>query len=373
MNRDFQAGKRIVVKVGSSSITHETGIIDLAKINALVYDLATLAAEGYEVVLVSSGAVAAGMPALKMIERPQRLEEKQAAAAVGQGLLIHMYEAAFQAYGITVAQVLLTKGDYLHPRRYMYAQRTLHSLLQFGALPIVNENDTIAVDEFKVGDNDNLAAMVASIIGADMLIILSDVDGLYTANPMTDPESALISEITQITPAVLALAQGTGSNRGTGGMLTKLEAADICIHSGVHMLICASDEPHVVTRAVHGENIGTWFKARKVHPQMRKRQLLFGTQMKGTLFVDEGCKEAILQHGSSILPIGIIGVEGTFEEGDGVSIRYQGQEIARGTAALTSEELMQVKGVHSADIEKRLGYTPRFLVAVHRDNLVRKG
>ena len=257
-----------------------------------------------------------------MLERPQRLEEKQAAAAVGQGLLIHMYEAAFQAYGITVAQVLLTKGDYLHPRRYMYAQRTLQSLLQFGALPIVNENDTIAVDEFKVGDNDNLAAMVASIIGADMLIILSDVDGLYTANPMTDPESTLISEITQITPAVLALAQ---------------------------------------------------FKARKVHPQMRKRQLLFGTQMKGTLFVDEGCKEAILQHGSSILPIGIIGVEGTFEEGDGVSIRCQGQEIARGTAALTSEELMQVKGTHSADIVERLGYTPRFLVAVHRDNLVRKG
>lgn len=370
--RDFSRFRRLVVKVGSSSITHTDGQVHWQKMEHLTRQIADLVHAGREVVLVSSGAVAAGLAPLGFREKPARLEDKQAAAAVGQGILIHRYEKLFRESGIPVGQVLLTRGDYLHPRRYVNARETLQRLLQLGAVPVVNENDTVATDELKVGDNDTLSAMVASIIDADCLLILSDVDGLYTANPQRDPAARLISRVDKITPAMYASAQGVGSARGTGGMTTKLQAAEICVHSGVHMLIAKADTEHVLTRLAAGEEIGTWFVARDVHPQMRKRKLLFGAAMKGKIYVDDGCCAAVLESGSSILPVGIREVEGEFVGGDGVSVYHGKEEIARGIVAFDSAELRRICGVHTADLAAVLGYEPEHNAAVHRNYLVVK-
>lgn len=365
-------GKRIVIKVGTSSITHENGRIYLHKLDILARQIADILNLGNEVVLVSSGAVAAGMGPLGFSKKPTLLRDKQAAAAVGQGLLINMYEKAFGEHDIPVGQVLLTKGDYLSPRHYMHARNTILRLLELEALPIVNENDTVSVDELKIGDNDTLSAMVASIIDADLLIILSDVDGLYTANPMTNPKAKLVPLVDKLTPEVFASAKGKGTERGTGGMFTKLQAADICMNSGVNMIIASSEVRDVLLKVNAGEAIGTYFKARNIHPQMRKRKLLFGSQMMGEIIVDEGCKEAILNHGSSLLPVGIVKVTGTFNEGDGVSIVYDGQEIARGFVNYDSEDLQSVIGVKTDKMDFVLGFKAPHSTAVHRDNLVLK-
>ncbi len=364
--------KRIVIKVGTSSITHEDGHIYIQKLDKLARQIADMVHLGKEVVLVSSGAVAAGMAPLGLKKKPSLLQDKQAAAAVGQGRLIHMYDKIFREYGISAGQVLLTKGDYLHPRRYLHARNTLLRLLSFGVVPVVNENDTVSVDELKIGDNDTLSAMVGSIIDADWLIILSDVDGLYTANPATDINAEKISLVEKLTPEIFSSAQGAGTARGTGGMYTKLLAADICMNSGVNVIIASAQEPDVLLRLIEGENLGTYFRAYDVHPQMRKRRLLFGATMKGKIFVDEGCKNAIIEHGSSLLPVGIISTEGRFDEGDGVSIMYEEKEIARGMVNFDVDELKLLIGKKMQDVPTVLGYETNHTAAIHRDNLVLK-
>lgn len=370
--RHLASMKRIVVKVGTSSITHANGQIHVHKLDMLIRQLSDLANAGKEVVLVSSGAVAAGMKSLGFSERPAQLADKQAAAAVGQGMLMHMYEKLFREYGLTVGQVLLTKGDYLHPRHYLYARNTLVRLLELGAVPIVNENDTVSTEEIKIGDNDTLSAMVASIVDADVLVLLSDVDGLYTGNPMTDPEAVLRPMVDELTPEIWASAQGSGTVLGTGGMYTKLVAADIAMNSGVDMIIANAATPKVLLKIFAAETIGTRFVAHNVHPQMWKRRLLFGADMCGQIRVDAGCRDALMQHGASILPVGIVEVEGEFVQGDGISVYYENREIARGMAGFDSTELRRIRGRKSEEIADILGYVPADTVAVHRDHLVVK-
>lgn len=369
---NIQESKRIVIKIGTSSITHSNGHIHLHKMDLLVRQIADLFHSGKEVVIVSSGAVAAGLSPLGLATKPDCLEAKQAAAAVGQSILMNMYGKLFQEYGITVGQILLTRGDYLQPKHYVHARNTLQRLLSLRVIPIVNENDTVSTAELKIGDNDTLSAMVGSIIDADTVIILSDVDGLYTANPQTSAEARLIPEVRELTAEIYQMASGAGTLRGTGGMQTKLQAADICMNSGVNMLITSASIPNVLLRLQAGDNIGTFFFAHDVHPQMRKRSLLLNANMAGSIYVDEGCKNALLEKGSSLLPIGITRIEGEFEEGDGVSIYYGEREIARGIAGFSAAELRLLAGERTDSYAEVLGYQPTHTTAVHRNDLVIK-
>lgn len=370
--RDIRCARRIVVKVGTSSITHANGQIHVRRLDRLIRQLADLANAGKEVVLVSSGAVAAGMKTLGFLSRPTQLADKQAAAAVGQGVLMHMYEKLFREYGVCVGQVLLTKGDYLHPRHYLHARNTLVRLLELGAVPVVNENDTVSTEEIKIGDNDTLSAMVASIVDADALVLLSDIDGLYTANPATDSDAVLRPMVEELTDAVWQSAQGSGTALGTGGMYTKLLAADIAMNSGVDMIIANASTPEVLLRIFDAEAIGTRFVAHDVHPQMWKRRLLFGAEMCGKITVDAGCKEAVVRQGASILPVGIVDVDGEFAQGDGIAVYYGHREIARGMAGFDSHELRLIMGHKTGEIADLLGYVPANTAAIHRDHLVRK-
>lgn len=364
--------RKIVIKIGTSSITHSNGNIYLKKLNHLVWQLVDLVNLGNEVVLVSSGAIAAGMRPLGFTQKPILLQDKQAAAAVGQGLLMNIYEKSFVEHGIPVGQVLLTKGDYLNPRHYIHARNTILRLLDLGAVPIVNENDTVSVDELKIGDNDTLSAMVASIIDADLLIILSDIEGLYTDNPMKNSEAKLIPVVEKLTPEIFKLAKGKGSDRGTGGMHTKLLAADICMNSGIDLIIASSQIEHVLLKIEEGNQIGTLFKAYDVHPQMKKRQLLFEGSLEGEIHVDDGCKDAIINSGSSLLPIGILRILGDFHEGDGVIVKHAGHEIARGFTNYDATELRAIIGLSSDTIAIQKSGKKKDFTAIHRDNLILK-
>ncbi len=362
--------RRIVVKVGSSSLTHPTGKLNLSQIERLVRQLADLHHQGKELVLVSSGAIGAGMGKLGLKSRPKTIPEKQALAAVGQGILLHMYEKMFAEYGQTVAQVLLTREDVADRRRFLNARNALMTLLGYGAIPIINENDTVAVEEIKFGENDTLSALVASLVDADLLILLTDIDGLYTANPKEDPSAQLICEVEEITPEVEKLAGGAGSALGTGGMATKLSAGKIATNSGVGMIIADGSRPNVLLEALSGEPVGTFFTPREYRLQCRKRWIAFGTPVQGKIFVDDGAKRAIEHKGKSLLSSGITGVEGSFDLGNVVSITNSlGEEFARGIVNYGSREIEQIKGAHSKDIEKILGHKD-YDEVIHRDNLV---
>ena len=370
MREALQQAKRIVVKVGTSTLTHENGRLNILRIESLVKQLADLANQGKEVILVSSGAVGAGLAPLGLKEKPKDIATKQAAAAVGQGILLHMYEKLFGEYGHTVGQVLLTREDSTKRSRYVNLRNTLLSLLTLGVIPIINENDVVAVDELKIGDNDTLSASVASIIEADMLIILSDIEGLYTANPQTDPTATLIEEVDQITPHIYEISGGAGSSRGTGGMYTKIEAANIAVNSGVHMVIALGAAPLVISRVASGEKVGTHFVPRTTKPHMKKRWMAFGSRLQGTIIVDEGCAHALMTQGSSLLAVGITAVEGKFDEGETVSIVFEGEEIGRGMVNYSSYDLDRIKGHSSRDIAELLQIGSTYEEVIHRDNLV---
>lgn len=283
------AKKRVVVKIGTSSLTYPNGKPNLRFFDSMARQLMDLQNRGYEMVLVSSGAIAMGMPSLGYTTKPKNLPEKQACAAVGQGTLMHLYEKFFHEYGGIVSQLLLTKGDALNPKRYLYARGCLDALLALGAIPIVNENDAVTADEIKVGDNDTLSAVVASICEADLLIILSDVNGLYTDNPSSNPDARFISYVGEFSRRYMDMAGGAGTARGTGGMQTKLKAAEICTRSGIDMVIANSSIHDVLFSIMDGEAIGTLFQADNVHPQMKKRQIIIGSAIKGRIYVDKGC------------------------------------------------------------------------------------
>ena len=363
--------KRIVIKVGSSTITYGNGKRNFSRIDHLAREIADLANQGKEIILVSSGAVAVGVDRLGLVAKPKTIPGKQAAAAVGQGVLMHTYEKIFAEYGQIVAQVLLTRMDSVDRHRYTNSRNTFLALLEHKVIPIVNENDVVAIDELKIGDNDNLSALVAGIIDADLLIILSDIDGLYTANPQNDPNAKLVPEVTDITPEIEASAGDAGSKVGTGGMFTKIQAAKMATSSGINMVIASGEEKDAISRILEGEEIGTLFVSRENRLQFRKRWLAFGARIAGKIVVDDGCAKAVRKAGGcSILPAGITDVEGEFEAGNTISVvNKTGHELARGLANYSSEELDMIKGAKTSEIENILGHK-HFDEVIHRDDLV---
>ncbi|MDF2928280.1 MAG: Glutamate 5-kinase [Anaerospora sp.] len=353
---NIPTAKRIVVKVGTSTLSHSTGKLNFQRIERLVRELADLANQGKEIILVTSGAVSAGMDRLGLKEKPKTIPEKQAAAAVGQGILLHTYEKIFGEYGQIVAQVLLTREDSVNRKRYANSRNTLLTLLSMGVIPIINENDAVAVDELKIGDNDTLSAMVASIVDADLLIILSDVEGVFTANPQSDPTAALIPEIGDITPEIEDLAGGPGSMRGTGGMYTKIQAAKIAVNSGVVMVIASGFRDGVVREVLSGSNVGTLFLSKESRLHIRKRWLAFGARIRGSVIVDKGCEQAIITTGSSLLPAGITTVDGDFEQGSTIRVlTAEGREIARGVVNYGADDVRKIAGIQTQDIIDKLG------------------
>ena len=361
---------RVVVKIGTSTLTYNNGKLNLFRIEKLVRELADLANQGKEIILVTSGAVGAGLDRLGSTERPKTIPEKQAVAAIGQGILMHMYEKLFAEYGQIVAQVLLTRENSVKHKLYINSRNTLLTLLKMGVIPVINENDAIAIDELKIGDNDTLSATVATIVDADLLIILSDIEGVFTANPQNDPTAQLIEEITDITPEIEELAGGAGSKLGTGGMYTKIQAAKIAVNAGVTMVIASGALEGVVRNILSGEKIGTIVPAKEQHLQVRKSWLAFGAMIKGELIVDEGCEKALITEGSSLLSVGIVEVKGTFDQGNSVRIlSKQGREIARGLANYNSEEIKKICGKNTNNISKILG-SKLYDEVIHRDNMV---
>jgi glutamate 5-kinase len=370
IRKELMEARRIVVKVGTSTLTHATGKLNLYRIEKLVRELADLANEGREIILVTSGAVGAGLDRMGLAERPKTIPEKQALAAVGQGILMHIYEKIFAEYGQTVAQVLLTKENSLRHNQYMNSRNALLTLLKMAVIPIINENDAIAVDELKIGDNDTLSATVATLVDADALVILSDIEGVYTANPQTDKKAKLIDCIEEITPAVEKLAGGAGSKLGTGGMYTKIQAAKIAVNSGVAMVIASGQRDEVLRQVLKGQIIGTLFPAKEYHLKVRKSWLAFGRSIAGDIVVDKGCETAMLKDGSSLLAAGVFGFEGEFSAGNTVRVlSVSGREIARGIVNYKAESLGKIIGKQTNEIAGILEGTVHKEV-IHRDNMV---
>ncbi|MCY6485312.1 glutamate 5-kinase [Clostridium aestuarii] len=361
--------KRIVVKVGTSTLTHSTGLLNLNRIESLARQLSNIHNRGIEVILVSSGAIGAGIGKLGLKQKPSTLPEKQAAAAVGQGALLHMYEKLFSEYGKIVGQILLTREDISHRARFLNARNTFFALLEQGVIPIVNENDAISVDEIKFGDNDTLSAMVASVAEADLLIILSDIDGLYDSNPKTNPDAKLIQYVDEITQEIEDSAGGAGSNLGTGGMITKINAAKIATYSGSSMIIINGSTDNILNHILDGEDVGTLFKG-KTHPlQARKHWMAFSATPNGHIIIDDGAEKALMKNHKSLLPKGILFANGSFNKGDVVSIiNTSNQIIAHGISNYDSEEIKSIKGLDSSLIEENLGYKT-YDVVIHANNM----
>ncbi|MFC2336937.1 MAG: glutamate 5-kinase [Negativicutes bacterium] len=366
----LKEAKRIVVKVGTSTITYPTGKMNLGRMEKLVRELTDLANQGREIVLVTSGAIAVGMDRMGKKKRPRSIPQRQALAAVGQGALMHAYGSLFAAYGRMAGQVLLTKENSRRHHQYINSRNALKAMLAMGVLPVVNENDAVAVDEVKIGDNDTLSATVATLVDADVLIILSDVDGLYTANPATDKKARLIPEVREITPDIEKLAGGAGSAAGTGGMRTKIEAAKIATRSGVTMVVASGEEDGVIRTVLNGEAVGTLFPAREEHLKARKSWLAFGRNIAGDLVVDDGCAEAMLTGGKSLLAAGLVSVEGAFAAKSTVRVlNREGREIARGIVNYDAVSLRRIAGRHTDEIAAILA-APVFSEVIHRDNMV---
>ena len=366
----LKEAKRIVVKVGTSTITYPTGKMNLGRMEKLVRELTDLANQGREIVLVTSGAIAVGMDRMGKKKRPRSIPQRQALAAVGQGALMHAYGSLFAAYGRMAGQVLLTKENSRRHHQYTNSRNALKAMLAMGVLPVVNENDAVAVDEVKIGDNDTLSATVATLVDADVLIILSDVDGLYTANPATDKKARLIPEVREITPDIEKLAGGAGSAAGTGGMRTKIEAAKIATRSGVTMVVASGEEDGVIRTVLDGEAVGTLFPAREEHLKARKSWLAFGRNIAGDLVVDDGCAEAMLTGGKSLLAAGLVSVEGAFAAKSTVRVlNREGREIARGIVNYDAVSLRRIAGRHTDEIAAILA-APVFSEVIHRDNMV---
>jgi glutamate 5-kinase len=367
--RRFTEAKRVVVKVGSALLVDgDKGRLNRAWLESFTEDVAAYRKRGLEVILVSSGAIALGRRHLALSPGKLKLEESQAAAAVGQIRLAHAYKELLDAHEITVAQILLTLGDTEQRRRYLNARGTLNTLLALGAVPVINENDTVATAEIRYGDNDRLAARVAQMVGADCLILLSDIDGLYTADPAMDPDAQFIAKVLEITPAIEAMATGSSSDMGSGGMQTKIAAAKIAVSAGCHLCIAKGAEAHPLKRIEEGERC-TWFVPSST-PMATRKQWIAGTlKPAGAIAVDDGAVRALMG-GKSLLPAGVTRALGRFERGDTVSIiGPDGTEVARGICAYSDSDAARIIGRKSADIEKTLGFRGRDEI-VHRDDLV---
>ena len=362
--------RRIVVKVGSSLVTNEGRGLDEGAIGEWCRQMALLSAQGKEVVMVSSGAIAEGMKRLGWTTRPSEVPALQAAAAVGQMGLAQMYETKLRENGMGSAQVLLTHADLADRERYLNARSTLLTLLQHRVLPVVNENDTVVNDEIKFGDNDTLGALVANLIEADLLVILTDQKGLYTADPRKDPAATFVHEAHAGDLALEAMAGGAGSSIGKGGMITKILAAKRAAGSGASTVIAWGREPDALLRLCEGDNMGTLLVAQTAKQQARKQWMADHLQLRGSVTVDAGAAHKVITEGKSLLPIGMTGVAGDFSRGDVIAIKDdQGAEIARGLANYASAEARLLCRKPSHDFEALLGYTAEPEM-VHRDNLI---
>jgi len=364
----LKTAKRVVIKIGSALLVDEAhGTVHRKWLEALAEDIAEMKARGQDVILVSSGAIAVGRRYLGLADGPLKLDEKQAAAATGQIRLAHAYQEVLGHHDITVAQVLLTLDDTESRRRYLNARGTLAAILRLGAVPLINENDTVATDEIRFGDNDRLGARVAAMASADVLVLLSDVDGLYTANPSMDDSAEHIGEVDVVTPEIEAMAGGVASSVGSGGMVTKLAAAKICLQNGCAMAITLGEGERPLKRLQDGAR-ATWFKPSLTPASARKRWIAGSLQPSGKVILDDGALSA-LKAGKSLLPIGVTALTGTFDKGDAVVIEDKnGVELARGLSAYSSEDAQKIIGRKSSEFEGLLGYRGRDEL-VHRDDM----
>ena len=370
--RTLTGGKRIVVKIGSALLAHDDGRLRAEWLDALAQDIAKLRDGGAEILIVSSGAIAVGRRLLGLARGPRnralRLEESQAAAAAGQVRLAHAWQETLGRYDVPVAQILLTIEDTEDRRRHLNARNTIATMLRLGVVPVINENDTVATDEIRFGDNDRLAARVAQMMGADTCAILSDIDGLYTADPTTDPAAKHVPEVDAITPEIAAMAGETAGDDGSGGMITKIEAARVALQSGCRLVIADGREAHPLAALDAGAR-ATWFVSHAEPHTARKRWIAGTLKPEGRVTVDAGAARA-LARGTSLLPAGVTAVEGNFERGDPVIVcDERGRELARGLIAYDSADAKRILGRQSGEIETILGYRGREEM-IHRDDLV---
>lgn len=369
MKHTDKSPNRITVKIGTSSLTNGNGGLDIEKIAALARQLSDLHKQGKEIVLVSSGAIRAGLDRLGIAKRPRSIVQLQAASAVGQGQLMRIYAEVFSEFNMTAAQILLTRDDFRNRTRYLNSRKTMLALLKLGCVPIVNENDTVATDEIRFGENDTLSALVAGCVDADLLVNLSDVEGFYSADPRKDSACTLIEVVEDITQEIEELAGGAG-DCGSGGMRSKIEAAKIAVNSGVQMVIADASRPNVIVDVAAGQNIGTKFLSKPVELKHRKQWIAFGDRPRGSVVVNVGARDMLVGKGKSLLSAGIVGCEGDFHEGDMVSVvDERGMQIAKGLINYSHSEVSQIMGKRSSEISKILGYK-EYDEVIHRDNMV---
>ncbi|MSS72793.1 MAG: glutamate 5-kinase [Candidatus Latescibacteria bacterium] len=367
----FKNVKRLVVKLGTRVITIGDNALDAGRIERIADDVAALRQRGIEVAIVTSGAIGAGMGRLGLSARPRAIPELQAAAAVGQSLLMNAYKLAFRRHDLAVGQILLTADDLRERARYVNARNTLEALFRFNAVPVINENDSVAVDELldiRVGDNDTLSACVTHLIRADLLVLLSDVDGLYSGDPRRDGDARLIPVVDRITPELLAFAGGSGSDVGVGGMRTKLRAAETVTAAGGMMIIADGARVNLLD-LLDGQETGTVFLPRPGRLTDRKRWIAFAPARKGAVTVDDGAARAIGQEGRSLLPSGIVEVRGTFDAGEIIDVQHRKETVARGLTRYSSDEVEKIRGLKSSQITPVLG-RPGGDEVIHRDDMV---
>lgn len=366
----FDKAKRVVVKVGSAILTRESGLNDEV-VNNLAKEISFLHNSGREVILVSSGAVAAGKKKLDVDDSVElSIKQKQALAAIGQSQLMHDYDEAFGKFGKNIAQVLLTHSDLAHRKRYLNVRNTINTLFKYGVIPVINENDTVSTEELKFSDNDNLGAMVANLIEADMFICLTDVDALYNSNPNDDPNAKPIYTVAEVTPEIELMAGNSKSILGTGGMQSKIHAAKMVSAGGGSSFIGPGRKKDILRHLFSGELVGTFFLPRKEKMQSRKRWIAYVLKPQGVLVLDEGACLAICKKGKSLLPSGIMEVRGEFQVGDSVHIYNENEQaLAVGLVNLDSDKITKIKGLRTVEIEEILGYKESDEV-IHRDNMV---
>ena len=361
--------KRLVIKIGSNILASADKGLNTKRLKAIISDISSIIDGGHEIVIVSSGAIAAGLKKLGLKGKPQDIRLQQAAAAIGQSSLMWAYEHTFGRFDKKVAQVLLTRDDIANRLRYINAKNTLFTLMAYGVIPLINENDPIAVDEIKFGDNDMLAALAASLVEADMLVILSDVNGLYSKDPRLKT-AKLIKYVPEITPAIEKLAGGRGSAVGTGGMYSKLLAAKQATDHGIPVVIMNGRKSGMLARLVDGQSVGTYFEPGKVRLSSKKGWIAYGVRSRGAIYLDDGAVDALIHKGKSLLPSGITKIEGQFKVGDYIRcLNNDGKKIAKGLTNYSSEDLNKIKGKKTSEIESALGFKYSDEV-IHRDNLV---
>jgi len=369
-NTHLHGVKRLVVKIGSSLIASREHGLNHRRLESLAQEVADLKGEGRELVIVSSGAILSGLEKLEIQQRPRSLPVKQAAAAVGQSRLIWAYEKAFEARGLKVAQVLLTQDDLANRKRFLNSRNTLTTLLALDVIPVVNENDTVVTEEIRFGDNDNLAGLVAHLVDAQLLVILSDVEGLYTDDPRRHSNAALIPIVNKIDGEILRLARDTETQEGTGGMRSKVLTAQKVARYGVSTVIASGRRSGILAEILKGIPVGTLFLPETDRRNSRKQWIAFTSRTKGRLSLDSGAVEALVMKGKSLLPSGIVGIEGRFEAGDAVTcVDPEGHEVAKGLVNYSSADANKIKGAKTGDLATILGHKD-YDEVIHRDNLV---